>query len=515
MGDIALLLNCEIQDILRVSGIKAKGYGILPKYAMLDRDLTLEAKSIYAYLCSLTGNGDSVYPSRDTIMHDLLVGKDSYYKHFSFLKEHGYISVSQQRSSGSQFNHNVYTIEDNPKKFEAHIEGSDSTVYSKIRFSGLEAAGYGMIPRAVMIDPRLEIKAKGIYAYFCAFSGSGSNSFPKQKNLLHHLNIAQATYYKFYNMLIDLNYIQVIQRRNDGGRMSINDYYLIQNPNTENTLLKPGTIYNHKKNAISPIANIPDTENPDTENPDTENPDTENPDTENPDTENPDTIIINSTINSDLSLSVGNSYPSIHQKSPIMDPEIAVMDGLTETDYRKYVFKLLWDSKGIPFTFKTDDRALRVAIKILLNGETENPDPFLVTYNSRSIEQYVESLVTVKAAQEIKYFNEEQNDLYSLLIDALVDLCSFEGKKSINSITITSSKVIEKLNENIQFSNNLRYHHTTDRYMLLEIADDIINTYITASKETEIKVPFKYMQAVIWSRLIEKGVQTYAASRRV
>ena len=69
-------------DQLRVEGVNFKGFGILPKYVMLDHDLTLEAKTIYAYFCSFAGNGDTTFPSRSKILSDLPMSKDCYYKHF-------------------------------------------------------------------------------------------------------------------------------------------------------------------------------------------------------------------------------------------------------------------------------------------------------------------------------------------------------------------------------------------------------------------------------------------------
>ena len=34
----------------------------------------------------------------------------------------------------------------------------------------MKSLGYGTVPKAVMLDRRLDIQAKGIYIYFCSFT---------------------------------------------------------------------------------------------------------------------------------------------------------------------------------------------------------------------------------------------------------------------------------------------------------------------------------------------------------
>ncbi len=57
----------------------------------------------------------------------------------------------------------------------------------------MKSLGYGTIAKAVMLDARLTLKSKGIYAYFCSFAGSGNSAFPKLKNILYHLQISEPT----------------------------------------------------------------------------------------------------------------------------------------------------------------------------------------------------------------------------------------------------------------------------------------------------------------------------------
>ncbi|MGQ7689876.1 helix-turn-helix domain-containing protein [Streptococcus suis] len=93
----------------------------------------------------------------------------------------------------------------------------------------MKSLGYGTVPKAVMLDRRLDIQAKGIYVYFCSFTGSGNSAFPKLDNILYHLQISKKTYYKYYNQLVKTNYIEAEQRQING-RLGVNDYYLNENP---------------------------------------------------------------------------------------------------------------------------------------------------------------------------------------------------------------------------------------------------------------------------------------------
>lgn len=261
MGDV---VNVSWGDILKTEGILHKGYGILPKYAMLDRGLSLVAKSIYAYLCSLAGDGCTTFPSRDTILGHLQINKETYYKHFKQLTDGKYVSVRKDNSSDGRFAHNVYRLESNPKKFaeEANVEGG-SVLYSTLSCQGIKAAGYGSIPRVVMYDNRLSIKAKGIYAYFASYSGAGKVAFPKLKNLLYHLGISCNTYYSYLNELTALNYIVISQRHVDG-KLGVNDYYLVDKPDEvassspQEFLKKKHVIFTVAKEASPQVPKKPD-----------------------------------------------------------------------------------------------------------------------------------------------------------------------------------------------------------------------------------------------------------------
>jgi hypothetical protein len=85
-----------------------------------------------------------------------------------------------------------------------------------LRVEGVNAKGFGTIPKVVMKDKRLSIQAKAIYAYFCSYAGAGNRPFPSRKTITEDLQISMNTYYKHLNKLKDLDYIRVKQRKQNG-----------------------------------------------------------------------------------------------------------------------------------------------------------------------------------------------------------------------------------------------------------------------------------------------------------
>ena len=85
---------------------------------MKDKRLTIEAKSIYTYLCSYCGGGTTAYPSVALQCSDLCISENRYYKHRRLLEEYGYIKIEQQKeiveyddgTTKELFTNNIYTI---------------------------------------------------------------------------------------------------------------------------------------------------------------------------------------------------------------------------------------------------------------------------------------------------------------------------------------------------------------------------------------------------------------------
>lgn len=480
-------LDCSFSDQLRIEGVNFKGFGIIPKYVMLDPDLSIEAKTIYAYFCSYAGNGNTTFPSRDKILVDLPMSKDAYYKHFRQLTDQGYITVQQDKGDRSSFANNVYTLVSNPKKFEDKPEDTKHALaYSRIRFSGLKAAGFGMIPKAVMLDPRLTVKAKGIYAYFCSFTGSGNNAFPKKEKILYHLGITHNTYQKFYKLLTDLNYITAVQRHIDG-RLSVNDYYLNDTPDEANATPKAvislstqdtkiqDTVQFTVENQDTKIQDTAsgDPQIQDTKLQDTAKQDTEIQDTRKQDTEKQDANITRGIINNPA---INNSEYNHSLYQQPAQPELSERESDEEIEFE--VEEELLGKKQLPYWYKQDERRMTAAIRLMTDWHT-----FKTGYRD-DLEQRV----------------------YLLFVEALIEMCQAD-KMTLKGAYVSYAKVIDKLNELAKF---------TSTYVdLSEFSDVAMNNFKQAAVDKDIKNPMQYMKSCIWDAMQTGSIGMYADLRRM
>ena len=473
-------------DQLKVEGINFKGFGILPKYVMLDPDLSIEAKTIYAYFCSFAGNGSATFPGRDKILSDLPMSKDAYYKHFRQLTDQGYITVEQQGgNSGAIYGKNIYTLVSNPKKFSEKPEDTKhGLAYSRIRFSGLKAAGFGMIPKAVMIDPRLPVKAKGVYAYFCSFTGSGNNAFPKKEKILFHLGIAEKTYYKFYKLLTELNYITAVQRHIDG-RLQVNDYYLNDTPNAANarkkTVFSCSTQDSKKQDTELKIQDgkKQDTEKQDSKKQDTEleiqdgkKQDTEKQDTQIQDSKKQDTNKNNSNKNNVL-------YNHSLNQQPAQPEQIeGARDVICDISYE--VETELLKQKKLPYYFKSDPEKMIAAIHFMVEWDTFFPNGYKDGFEQR---------------------------IYNLFVEALIEMCCADKPMALKGSITTYAKVIDKINQLAKFE---------DYYVdISEFADPARENYKRAALDQDIRNPMQYMKACIWDAMQTGSIGMYADIARI
>ena len=473
-------------DQLKVEGINFKGFGILPKYVMLDPDLSIEAKTIYAYFCSFAGNGSATFPGRDKILSDLPMSKDAYYKHFRQLTDQGYITVEQQGgNSGAIYGKNIYTLVSNPKKFSEKPEDTKhGLAYSRIRFSGLKAAGFGMIPKAVMIDPRLPVKAKGVYAYFCSFTGSGNNAFPKKEKILFHLGIAEKTYYKFYKLLTELNYITAVQRHIDG-RLQVNDYYLNDTPNAANaqkkTVFSCSTQDGKKQDTELKIQDgkKQDTEKQDSKKQDTEleiqdgkKQDTEKQDTQIQDSKKQDTNKNNSNKNNVLYNHSLNQQPA--------QPEQIEGARDVKRDISYEVETELLKQKKLPYYFKSNPEKMIAAIHFMVEWDTFFPNGYKDGFEQR---------------------------IYNLFVEALIEMCCADKPMALKGSITTYAKVIDKINQLAKFE---------DYYVdISEFADPARENYKRAALDQDIRNPMQYMKACIWDAMQTGSIGMYADIARI
>ena len=137
---------------------------------------------------------------------------------------------------------------------------------------GVNAQGYGTIPKLVMTDRRLTPQAKAIYAYFCSYAGCGSTAFPKVSQIMYDLNISNKTYYKHFDLLTEFGYITVVKIKKEGNKFDNNIYKLNTNPKKtvvenlhngeENIELSTENIQKKEKNVDNPVDNSRSVDSP-------------------------------------------------------------------------------------------------------------------------------------------------------------------------------------------------------------------------------------------------------------
>lgn len=93
-----------------------------------------------------------------------------------------------------------------------------------VKMGGIFGTGFGVVSRSIMRDSRLSIESKAIYAYFCAFAGSGRRGFPSVEKICKELGIAKARYYRHRKVLIELGYLSVEKGGRDGSAWLTNVY---------------------------------------------------------------------------------------------------------------------------------------------------------------------------------------------------------------------------------------------------------------------------------------------------
>ena len=89
------------------------GFGIIPKALMLNPSVSSDAKSLFCYLASYAGNGDTAFPRVELILYHMNWSKTRFYKYRKELEEKGYLEVTQIKEEG-KFAHNIYRLKISP-----------------------------------------------------------------------------------------------------------------------------------------------------------------------------------------------------------------------------------------------------------------------------------------------------------------------------------------------------------------------------------------------------------------
>lgn len=88
---------------------RKEGYGMVYQDIMRNKNLSAEAKAIYAYLSSIAGMGQSCYPSVEIMQKELCMSKNRLMRHMGQLIAFGVVEKARERN-GNIYGRNVYRI---------------------------------------------------------------------------------------------------------------------------------------------------------------------------------------------------------------------------------------------------------------------------------------------------------------------------------------------------------------------------------------------------------------------
>lgn len=117
--------NESVDIKLESDSILEKGYGLISRDVMRDKNISLGAKGIYCYLNSFAGSKGVCYPSLELIRLEMNLSKNTLNKYIKELKETGLIKVYRmQNEENNLLSNNIYeialtysTIEKNKKEY--------------------------------------------------------------------------------------------------------------------------------------------------------------------------------------------------------------------------------------------------------------------------------------------------------------------------------------------------------------------------------------------------------------
>lgn len=110
-----MVKGVKMQDNFKV--IRNIGYGLIKQNVMRDRTLSIEAKAIYSYLCGFSGTSGRAYPLVKTMLEELNISKNRYYKYLNELIDRKIVIV-EKNTEETRLARNVYYITDDETEDE-------------------------------------------------------------------------------------------------------------------------------------------------------------------------------------------------------------------------------------------------------------------------------------------------------------------------------------------------------------------------------------------------------------
>ena len=111
------LIECD-EILFEKTSLQSYGYGIVSQLPMKDRELSIQAKGVYAYLVSCAGNDKQTYPTQEKMCYDLKIGKvDTLTKYIKQIQARGYIKIVKTKKGNLHYR-NVYLIATDTRTIE-------------------------------------------------------------------------------------------------------------------------------------------------------------------------------------------------------------------------------------------------------------------------------------------------------------------------------------------------------------------------------------------------------------
>lgn len=89
---------------------KKGGYGVVYQDVTRNRNICAAAKGLYAYLSALCGTSDECFPSVETIIKEMGMGRDTFYRHINALVAAGVVEKQQTMNDGGKFGRTTYRL---------------------------------------------------------------------------------------------------------------------------------------------------------------------------------------------------------------------------------------------------------------------------------------------------------------------------------------------------------------------------------------------------------------------
>lgn len=184
------------------SGIYSEGYGMIAKSVMRNKDLSVEAKAIYAYLVSFSGAGLSSFPSTELILSELKISHKRYLSHRKKLEDFGYISITRIRTDNG-FSKNLYEIKTDISVHShsvhergVHVHGvsvqNDHTISNSLKSNSLKS-------NSINTNTLSELKID-FYDYKSVIDYLNDKAGTSFKNVESHKKFIRARYNEGYSI---------------------------------------------------------------------------------------------------------------------------------------------------------------------------------------------------------------------------------------------------------------------------------------------------------------------------